>query len=96
MAIQEAGAGDLFEFAYFDFPEIGSAVEVLFLDIAQMPPAEAVIHPKGEPTLVQRAWRRLVRNRRAAWRATRPPWTEVEPTARPGPLVPLGSTSERP
>jgi catechol 2,3-dioxygenase-like lactoylglutathione lyase family enzyme len=47
VAIQEAGAGDLFEFAYFDFPEIGSAVEVLFLDIAEMPPAEAVIHPRG-------------------------------------------------
>ena len=30
--IQEASRDDLFEFAYFQFPEIGSAVEVLFLD----------------------------------------------------------------
>ena len=47
VAIQEAGAGDLFEFAYFDFPEIGSAVEVLFLDGARLPPPEAVIRPRG-------------------------------------------------
>ena len=47
VAIQEAGAGDLFEFAYFDFPEIGSAVEGLFLDGAKLPPPEAVIQPRG-------------------------------------------------
>ncbi len=33
----------MFDFAYFDFPEIGSVVEVLFLDAAQLPPPEAVI-----------------------------------------------------
>ena len=43
--IQEAGAGDAFEFAYFAFPEIGSAVEVLYLDPAQLPPPDAVIQP---------------------------------------------------
>lgn len=43
--IQEASRGDAFEFAYFDFPEIGSAVEVLYLDPAQLPPPEVVIRP---------------------------------------------------
>jgi methylmalonyl-CoA/ethylmalonyl-CoA epimerase len=41
--IQEASGGDLFEFGYFSFPEIGSAVELLFLDAARLPPPEAVI-----------------------------------------------------
>ena len=41
--IQEAGSGDLFEFAYFLFPEIGSAVEVLYLDPSRMPPPEATL-----------------------------------------------------
>ena len=41
--LQEASSGDLFDFAYFDFPEIGSAVEVLFVDADQMPAPEAVI-----------------------------------------------------
>jgi catechol 2,3-dioxygenase-like lactoylglutathione lyase family enzyme len=45
--IQEARAGDLFDFAYFQFPEIGSAIELLFLDGAKLPPPEAVIHPRG-------------------------------------------------
>jgi len=43
--IQEASAGDVFDFAYFAFPEIGSAVEVLYLDATKLPPPEAVIHP---------------------------------------------------
>jgi hypothetical protein len=43
--LQEASAGDVFDFAYVSFPEIGSAVEVLFLDPAKLPPPEAVIHP---------------------------------------------------
>jgi len=43
--IQEASAGDVFEFGYFRFPEIGSLVEVMFLDPAKLPPPEAVIHP---------------------------------------------------
>lgn len=43
--IQEASAGDAFDFAYFRFPEIGSVVEVLFLDPSQLPPPDAVIHP---------------------------------------------------
>jgi catechol 2,3-dioxygenase-like lactoylglutathione lyase family enzyme len=43
--IQEASGGDAFEFAYFQFPEIGSAVEVLYLDPAQLPPPDGVIHP---------------------------------------------------
>jgi methylmalonyl-CoA/ethylmalonyl-CoA epimerase len=43
--IQEGSAGDLFDFAYFEFPEIGSLVEVLYLDAAQLPVPEAVIRP---------------------------------------------------
>lgn len=43
--IQEASGGEVFEFGYFRFPEIGSLVEVLFLDPAKLPPPEAVIRP---------------------------------------------------
>lgn len=41
--IQEGGTAGLFEFAYFAFPEIGSAVEVLYLDAAKLPAPELVI-----------------------------------------------------
>ena len=41
--LQEGSRGDVFDFAYFAFPEIGSAVEVLYLDAGQLPPPEAVI-----------------------------------------------------
>lgn len=41
--IQEGSSGDAFDFAYFDYPEIGSAIEILFLDIEQLPPPELVI-----------------------------------------------------
>lgn len=41
--IQEGGAGDVFDFAYFLFPEIGSVMEVLYLDASKLPPPEAVI-----------------------------------------------------
>lgn len=41
--IQEGHSGDSFEFGYFQFPEIASPVEVLFIDMAQMPPPEQVI-----------------------------------------------------
>jgi glyoxalase/bleomycin resistance protein/dioxygenase superfamily protein len=41
--IQEGSAGNVFDFGYFLFPEIGSAVEVLYLDVAKLPPPEAVI-----------------------------------------------------
>ena len=43
--IQEGSAGDVFDFAYFDFPEIGSAVEILYLDASKLPPPERVIEP---------------------------------------------------
>lgn len=43
--VQEASGGDVFEFGYFRFPEIGSLVEVLFLDATKLPPPEAVIRP---------------------------------------------------
>ena len=43
--IQEASGGEVFEFGYFRFPEIGSLVEVMFLDPAKLPSPEAVIHP---------------------------------------------------
>ena len=45
--IQEGGTEDLFDFAYFDFPEIGSAVEVLYLNDERLPPPEAVIQPSS-------------------------------------------------
>jgi catechol 2,3-dioxygenase-like lactoylglutathione lyase family enzyme len=41
--LQEGSAGDVFDFGYFHFPEIGAAVELLYLDAAQLPPPEAVI-----------------------------------------------------
>lgn len=41
--LQEGSAGDVFDFSYFDFPEIGSPIEVLFLDAGKLPPPEAVI-----------------------------------------------------
>ena len=41
--VQDAGGGDVFEFAYFRFPEIGSLVEVLYLDPTKLPAPEAVI-----------------------------------------------------
>jgi len=45
--VQEASGGDLFDFGYFRFPEIGSLVEVLFLDPSKLPAPEAVIHPSA-------------------------------------------------
>jgi hypothetical protein len=41
--IQEASAGDVFDFGYFAFPEIGSAIELLFLDRSKLPPPELVL-----------------------------------------------------
>lgn len=41
--IQEGSRDDLFEFAYFQFPEIGSAVEVLYLDGAKLGAPEKVL-----------------------------------------------------
>jgi hypothetical protein len=41
--IQEGSAGDIFEFVYVAFPEIGAAVELLYLDFAKMPPPEMVV-----------------------------------------------------
>jgi hypothetical protein len=45
--VQEARAGDVFEFGYFRFPEIGSLVEVLYLDPTKLPAPEAVIRPSA-------------------------------------------------
>jgi methylmalonyl-CoA/ethylmalonyl-CoA epimerase len=45
--IQEASTGNVFDFGYFLFPEIGSTVELLFLDAAQLPAPEAVITGAG-------------------------------------------------
>jgi len=45
--VQEASGGDVFAFAYFRFPEIGSLVEVLYLDPAKLPAPEAVIRPSS-------------------------------------------------
>jgi hypothetical protein len=41
--IQEGGMGDVFEFVYIMFPELGSAVELLYLDADKLPPPDAVI-----------------------------------------------------
>jgi catechol 2,3-dioxygenase-like lactoylglutathione lyase family enzyme len=41
--IQEGGTPGVFAFAYFAFPEIGSAIEALWLDLSKMPPPETVI-----------------------------------------------------
>jgi methylmalonyl-CoA/ethylmalonyl-CoA epimerase len=45
--IQEGSGGEMFEFGYFDFPEIGALVEVLYLDAAQLPAPDAVIQPSS-------------------------------------------------
>ena len=45
--VQEASAGDVFDFGFFRFPEIGSLVEVLYLDAAKLPAPEAVIRPSS-------------------------------------------------
>jgi catechol 2,3-dioxygenase-like lactoylglutathione lyase family enzyme len=41
--IQEGSGGDVFDFSYFVLPEIGSTVELLYLDAAQLPAPEMVI-----------------------------------------------------
>ena len=41
--VQEASGGDVFELGFFRFPEIGSLVEVLYLDPERLPAPEAVI-----------------------------------------------------
>ena len=46
--VVEGGTGDMFEFGYFRAPEIGSLLEVLYLDASQLPPPEGVIVPAGE------------------------------------------------
>ncbi len=43
--VQEGSAGDVFDFAYFAFPEIGSVVEVLYLDAARLPAPEVIVRP---------------------------------------------------
>lgn len=45
--VQEASSGDVFAFAYFRFPEIGSLVEVLYLDPSKLPAPEAVVRPSA-------------------------------------------------
>jgi hypothetical protein len=45
--VQEGSGGNVFDFAYFRFPEIGSLVEVLYLDPSKLPPPEAVIGPSA-------------------------------------------------
>jgi hypothetical protein len=45
--VQEASGGEAFDFGYFRFPEIGSLVEVLYLDPASLPAPEAVIRPSA-------------------------------------------------
>jgi catechol 2,3-dioxygenase-like lactoylglutathione lyase family enzyme len=47
--IQEGWAGDVFDFAYVAFPEIGSMVELLYLDPSKLPAPEAVIGSAAPP-----------------------------------------------
>ena len=47
IAVQEAGIGTALEFVYFDFPELGSLVELLYLDGSQLGPPDRVIVPRG-------------------------------------------------
>lgn len=44
--IQEVSAGDAFDFGYFLFPEVGSAIELLYLDPTKLPAPDGVIEPK--------------------------------------------------
>lgn len=48
--VQEGSGGDVFDFGYFRFPEIGSLVEVLYLDAAKLPAPEGVIRPSAVPS----------------------------------------------
>jgi methylmalonyl-CoA/ethylmalonyl-CoA epimerase len=41
--IQEGVGGDVYDFSYFVFPELGCPVELLYLDAAQLPPPELTI-----------------------------------------------------
>jgi methylmalonyl-CoA/ethylmalonyl-CoA epimerase len=43
--VQEAATEDVFDLAYFRFPEIGSLIEVLYLDTTKLPAPELVIRP---------------------------------------------------
>ena len=47
-AVVEVSGGEMFEFGYFRFPEIGSFVEVLYLDAAKMPAPDATIQPSSQ------------------------------------------------
>lgn len=41
--VQEGSTAGVFDFAYFEIPEVGSLIEVLYLDPSQLPAPEAVI-----------------------------------------------------
>jgi len=43
--VMEASAGDIFDLTYVRFPEIGSLVELLYLDPSKLPPPEMMIQP---------------------------------------------------
>jgi catechol 2,3-dioxygenase-like lactoylglutathione lyase family enzyme len=45
--VQEGGSGDFFEFGYYAFPEVGSVVELLYIDVGRLPAPEVVIQPRG-------------------------------------------------
>jgi catechol 2,3-dioxygenase-like lactoylglutathione lyase family enzyme len=50
--IQEASAGDVFDFAYVVIPELGSLVELLYLDASRLPPPELVIESRASTVAV--------------------------------------------
>jgi catechol 2,3-dioxygenase-like lactoylglutathione lyase family enzyme len=45
--VQEGSGGDVFQFAYFHFREIGSLIEVLYLDPSKLPAPEKIIRPSA-------------------------------------------------
>jgi catechol 2,3-dioxygenase-like lactoylglutathione lyase family enzyme len=45
--VQDGSSGDFFDFGYFAFPEVGSLVEVLYIDAARLPAPERVVQPSS-------------------------------------------------
>ena len=45
--IMEASAGDVFDLTYVRFPEIGSLVELLYLDPSKLPAPDLIIQPSA-------------------------------------------------
>jgi hypothetical protein len=46
--LMEASAGDIFDLTYVRFPEIGSLLDLLYLDPSKLPPPEVIIAPSQQ------------------------------------------------